>query len=118
MSTKEKWISVKAIIIVVIGALLTQLLTSVYQARVVQAETVRNTEAIKKLKSANDNFVLKSDNQREHSMIYSSIKANENKSILRNQKLIESIDANQKFIIERIDNVNNNILRLHGLTAK
>jgi hypothetical protein len=113
MSEKEKWLSVKSIIIIVFAAVFAQVMSTVYNAKVIQAETVRNTEEVQILKSDSKNFVIKIDNELDHTRIYSLIQANEDKDEIRNQKVIESIDANQKFIIERIDNVNNNILKLH-----
>ena len=115
MSTREKWMSAKAIILIVLAAILSQVGATLYNTNVVQAETTRNTEDVQLLKSANKCFVIKTDNDVEVTRIYSLIQTNEAQDAIRNQNIIESIDKNQKFIIERIDNVNNNILKLYEI---
>ena len=98
---------------IVIAAIITVVITNVgsviFNAKLVRSDTNRNTESIKTIQ---ENYVRKDVNYREHQNIMSMINNKDATSSARFERIERKLDENQKFIIQRIDKVNDNILKL------
>ena len=97
----------KIVVTAIVMIVLSTLGNMAFNARWVKADTDRNTKAVSDWQEERKEFVIKVDNDADHLQIYSLIRSNEN-------TVIERMDANQRFLLERIENVNDNVIKLHN----
>ncbi len=99
----------KLLIAAIITVFVTNGASVFFNAKVVQSDTKRNTESIRVIQKE---FVRKDINNREHQNIMFLITNKDATNSARFERIERKLDENQKFIIQRIDKVNDNILKI------
>jgi len=114
MSEKEEksWFT-KLLIAAILSVLVTNGATALFNSRVIQSDTRRNTEAIDTYNIDKGYYVLKSENNADHDKLEVLIRQNKTDYDKQEQVVLDRVIESERFIIERLDKMNDNILKLH-----
>ena len=111
MSNSDIRDTAKKIVVIIIAAILIQAGTAIFQTFVTKSEVRQNAKKIEKIELDinSQQFVLKFDNAEAHKAILKNAETNA-KAITDINKQMRT---DQKYIMDKLENINNNILNLH-----
>lgn len=115
MSEKEEktWFT-RLLIAAILSVLITNGATALFNSRVIQSDTNRNTAAIKTYNIDKGYYVRRADNDAAHSKMEILIRQNKTDYEDQEQVVLNRVIESERFILERLDKMNDNMIKLYS----